>query len=904
MAATADDHPQRVSRTAALALFSIVLAHTLVETARDALFLASLPPTRLPWVYALIAVLALGGRRAARRVLPGFHGMALLRALLLASGIITVGFWLLTAWQATWILMALYVWPAMFAGVVIIEFWRLLADAFTTSEAKTVFSRVGGGAAAGGLAGGIIALGMSLIVAPRHLLLAGGVVLAATAALLRSRHLRGGGPPLQGTTIPPVADGIRQIRAHPYLRGVFGLLLVTTVTMTLVDYIFKSVVAASVDPRSLATVFASASLALNLAGVLVQLALTERLVRWLGVVRTASVLPATLSAAAVGVAIQGGVVAALLLKTLDGTQRNSVHRTAIELLYVPMSVAVRASVKSVCDIIAQRGGQLAGSGLILGAIFAGGGERVLAAAVAGLSVVSLIVVARLREPYLGLFRETLQLEAAGTRLAYPRLNVRSIGSLMAALGSEDEREVLAAMSLLSEGGHPALLPAVILFHPCAAVVLRGLELFARERRTGLEWATRRLFLEHPDDDVRAAALRAQLAVLDDPAILESALEDSSAVVRAAAVIGLISRGRAEAPAVAGALAALRADSDAAPQLALARAIRHQPSERLEDLLLDLAATDDPGVRLECVQAMAELASPRFLVALVGALNNRELRPVARAGLVRIGSPALTFLSEALADRSTPFDVRLHIPRSISRFAAARAIPILLRELTCEKDLALRFKIVRGLGRLRTDAPEIRIDDAVVEQTLREGLKDALRFRHWHRVIDGDGTALEAAGDGSHRLLADLLADESTQAIEIVFRLLDLRYPAEKFEQVFHGLHGSPTARASSLEIIGHVVSNPLRQAVLALIQDTAEAPPAPPEDAIYEARPMTDEEATAEIIEKAPGPLRVMASRYAGEKGFTALRDAIAGFAGTEPAAFRWALNKSVAELERGSDAA
>ena len=86
------------------------------------------------------------------------------------------------------------------------------------------------------------------------------------------------------------------------------------------------------------------------------------------------------------------------------------------------------------------------------------------------------------------------------------------------------------------------------------------------------------------------------------------------------------------------------------------------------------------------------------------LSNRPLRPVARAGLVRIGTPALTLLADALADRSTPFDVRLHIPRSISRFAAERAIPILLRELLREEDGALRFKIVRGLGRLRADTP--------------------------------------------------------------------------------------------------------------------------------------------------------------------------------------------------------
>ena len=95
--------------------------------------------------------------------------------------------------------------------------------------------------------------------------------------------------------------------------------------------------------------------------------------------------------------------------------------------------------------------------------------------------------------------------------------------------------------------------------------------------------------------------------------------------------------------------------------------------------------------------------PLFSSPWSGRWATVSLRPVARAGLVRIGTPALTFLADALADRATPFEVRLHIPRSISRFTADEASLILLRELRREKDLAVRFKIVRGLGRLRADS---------------------------------------------------------------------------------------------------------------------------------------------------------------------------------------------------------
>ena len=40
------------------ALFGVIAAHTILETARDALFLARLPAAELPWVYLAMALTA------------------------------------------------------------------------------------------------------------------------------------------------------------------------------------------------------------------------------------------------------------------------------------------------------------------------------------------------------------------------------------------------------------------------------------------------------------------------------------------------------------------------------------------------------------------------------------------------------------------------------------------------------------------------------------------------------------------------------------------------------------------------------------------------------------------------------------------------------------------------------
>src|SRR5688572_29766717 len=70
----------RLVATSALALFTLSAAHAVLETARDAMFVAALPPAALPIAYASIALLSLvavwrgrgRGRRDDTRSIGGF----------------------------------------------------------------------------------------------------------------------------------------------------------------------------------------------------------------------------------------------------------------------------------------------------------------------------------------------------------------------------------------------------------------------------------------------------------------------------------------------------------------------------------------------------------------------------------------------------------------------------------------------------------------------------------------------------------------------------------------------------------------------------------------------------------------------------------------------------------------
>jgi hypothetical protein len=90
---------RRPTAIAFLVLFGILAAHTILETARDALFLARLPPSQLPWVYLAMAAIAVGLSQWTARRLIGPRALATLLALC-AAGILGVN-------RALWMLPAL-----------------------------------------------------------------------------------------------------------------------------------------------------------------------------------------------------------------------------------------------------------------------------------------------------------------------------------------------------------------------------------------------------------------------------------------------------------------------------------------------------------------------------------------------------------------------------------------------------------------------------------------------------------------------------------------------------------------------------------------------------------------------------------------------------------------------------
>lgn len=809
--------------SAFFALGALLAAHALLETARDALFLASLPAARLPWVYLAIAVFGLvvanfGGRGR----ISGTH----LATTQLFAAVVTAAFWVAAASPEPWFYYAFYIWSGMFATVATVQFWVFVGDHYTVSEAKRMFGFVGTGGILGAILGSVAARGLAEIMPTRHLVLAAALVMAATVPLplIMRRALRGRRVSPTDVRRIPFVDAVKQLVTHGYSRRLALLVFVSTVAFTTVDFVFKSAVAGTVEAAELGSFFASFYVVLNVASLLAQLILVPLLLRRLGLGAALALLPALLLGGALGVAVGWGLVAALVMKGADGSLRHSVHRTATEVLYLPMSSSLRASVKLVIDVLAQRGGQAVASVAILAALSLASPTLLeIAVAVAVVVALWLVIVVDLRPRYLDLFRATLD-ESVASHIHFPELDMASLESLISKLNSLDDDEVIAAMDVLALQGKTHLLPDLILFHPSRKVVLDAFHRFLRERRTSFLPVAERL-LDSSDPEIRAAALLAHDIMASEPQLLRRGIDDPDPGVRATARVAMVARGQLEPEVALETLRAELAENGDGARISFVRALRRRPAPALIEFLVELAADASPVVQRHIAGAAGELLDHRLIAPLIAMLPERSAREAARMALVAMGGEAARALERALDDPATTWRIREHIPRTISRFAPAIAAPLLMARLTGgEVDEVVRYKCLRGIGRLVANNPELEIDRDRVTELLRGEVAAAIRLLRWRVAAALEAEGHRFAADPVHQLLIKLLSDKERHALERAFRLVGLLEPRENLEAIYRSLSSEDRrVHASGRELLSSLLDRELRAPLMSLTDDVSDA---------------------------------------------------------------------------------
>jgi ATP/ADP translocase len=787
-----------------LVLFLLIGAHTTLETARDALFLTKLPPSRLNLVYIALAGLSFVVAALSTRLAERFGRRNALIGTLCLAAVATV---LLHAMTPTpRVVMALYVFSGLVGAVLSPQFWLLAAQMFTSAQGRRVFGPI----ASGGVVGGVAGATTAAVLLARHpvtsLLLVAGFAFVATALLLTTLALPIDEADLSAKldiAIAPAAPAVKPslaLKQQPFVWRVALLVGLSTAAVLALDYLFKSTAALKIPPARLGEFFARYYAVMNGVSLVVQLFVAGRIVRRVGVAAATGVMPSLLLLGGVASFVTGGALFPVLaMRMIDGGLRHSLNRVATELLYLPMPTAVRERAKGLIDTVLSRSVQAVTAAVLFGLAAAGIlSPRMLAAIVLALCAAWTAVAASLRTPYLDVFRRalsrgTLQLGAETTEI-----DVNAAEALVEAMASPEPVQVVAALDVLAQRNREKLIPALVLYHDSDVVLFRALEIFGASSRADWIPLGERL-LSHPEESVRIAALRA-LAKHGVASALARATEDSSATVQAYAVLYLALRSDGEDLARHPRLAPMVTAGDPAGHArrrVLLTAIADAADARATSLVLAIARSTTFGkTELDVTllaRAMKALHDPRYVPFCVAQLGTRPGREAIRQALVAMAEPALDALETALLDTATDRRVRTHIPRTIADFGTQRACDFLMARLVEEPDGFVRYKVLRGLGHI-VASHEVKVDRRKVEAEARRNLVEYLRLTAHRVAIENESRG--APLSPSEQLLVGLLENKQMQSMERAFRLLKIAHRREDIHRV-HTAARSHDKRARS-----------------------------------------------------------------------------------------------------------
>jgi len=270
--------------------------------------------------------------------------------------------------QTIWIGRAFFIWISVFNLFVVSVFWALIVDLFSSEQGKRLFGFIAAGATIGAIVGSGITASLARYV-PVAVLLIGSVALLEVA-VWSVRRLSRLAPALHAPKASaadrPVGGSLFAGITHPfksaYLANVSLFMLLFTITATFLYFQQAGIVSRSFQDRGEQTAFfATVDLLVNSLTLIIQLFLTGRILRILGVGLTLALLPAICLFGFGALALAPTIAAIVAFQVLRRSSDYAIARPTREVLYTVVAREDRYKAKNFIDTVVYRTGDQIGA---------------------------------------------------------------------------------------------------------------------------------------------------------------------------------------------------------------------------------------------------------------------------------------------------------------------------------------------------------------------------------------------------------------------------------------------------------------------------------------------------------------------------------------------------------------
>lgn len=297
-----------------------------------------------------------------------------------------------------WIGRVFFVWVSVFNMFVVSVFWATMVDLFTKDQSKRLFGFIAAGATIGGIVGSGMTAALVSVLGTARLLIVSAILLElavfAFGRLTRAASVGESADRVMAHERPmggSAFSGIVQVVRSPYLLGICLYMLLFTTLSTFLYFQQAWVVDVEIpDSVDRTRFFAQFNLAVNVLTLVVQTLWTGRIIKWLGIALTLTILPALTVAGFVLVGIVPTMAVIVGFHVLRRAGEFALARPAREILFTTVSRDEKYKAKSLIDTFVYRVGDQLGAWSYAGLAAAGVGVAGVAWVAVPLSLVWMV----------------------------------------------------------------------------------------------------------------------------------------------------------------------------------------------------------------------------------------------------------------------------------------------------------------------------------------------------------------------------------------------------------------------------------------------------------------------------------------------------------------------------------
>ncbi len=833
----------------------IIATVVILKSVSNSLFVDSQGAGKLPYVFMLVALFS----ALIASLYSRYAKKIRLSRLIMWTFVFSIAclgvFWLLFRFpeQKDWFFYAFYTWVVIFSVITGSQFWLLANDIYDAREAKRIFGFIGAGAIIGGIGGGILTNMLVPRLGTRNLIFIGaGFLLTCLLLVVLIRRMSAHDPQKRrrqtggrgADKAKPAENALRLILDSRHLIFLAGIICVGVLAANLADYQYRVLAErAFVESDALTAFFGLMQSLVNVFALVIQLLLTSRVMKSLGVTASLFFLPLGLVAGTVGILISPALWSAIIIKLSDGGFKHSINRSGLELLYLPIPPESKKKAKTFIDVFLKNFAKgAAGLSLIGLTVWLGLSLRHISLVLIVLIALWCYLLLRIKREYVDSFRQAI--EKRTIDLDQQSLNLEDaslLSGFMEVLEGSSERQVLYILGLLENVKNKDLAPHLerLINHPSPEIRAVVLSMALRYPEIDLSAEARDLVDDDSIDLQREAISYLYQSSPDKAAALKEFLENPNPCIQVAAVLCAAREWREnkdfrkeiELKGILGSLME-RAQAPSADEeqrkfikIQTANAIGLARDQELNGFLHTLLRDEDPDVMKAAVESVGLAPAKDFLPFLLDNLNTRHLRKSVRECLAAYGEEVIDSLAGLLEDERQDRRKRLAVPPVLALIGSQKSVDRLWGQLL-QKDLAFRYQNIRALNRLRVGFPHLKFDPHLIKTRIFDEIDlYSLILQSWMRqkmTLGQERSGPEGRNDGPYKsrlLLVRAMEERLENCLERIFRLLGLRYPPRDMLSAYLGLMSNISRlRANAIEFLDNVLESDLKRSLIPIVE--------------------------------------------------------------------------------------